>query len=112
MCYGVCMTANAETGEVLVAEVTTLEQANAVRCDILSRFDHVWLLVMLNHETTKYEVFAANEWCGRLSEARIEDIKNACSTVVLRFEEPAMEVTEEDFVAEDAPLAGAVTVGA
>mgnify|MGYP001603847924 FL=1 len=88
------MTTAENACEVLVAETFTLEQANQVRKEILERFERVWLFVMLDRETSKYQILAANEWCGRLDAEKVDAIKNACSSVVACFEAPAAEPSE------------------
>ena len=88
------MTTAENACEVLVAETFTLEQANQVRKEILERFERVWLFVMLDRETSKYQILAANEWCGRLDAEKVDAIKNACSSVAACFEAPAVEPSE------------------
>lgn len=71
-----------ESGEELVGTTDTLESAHELKKH-LARFGvRLWLLIMRNSESGKYDVFAANEWCMRLSQEELAGLRNEAKTFI------------------------------
>lgn len=87
-----------KTGEVLVAESLTHEEAIAARSHIMREFAKMWVIVMKQQDAELYNVFVANEWCGKAEQETIASIAKMIDGL---FGDHVHEVSDDEIVIVD-----------